>query len=511
MTEAKRVAPVETELKFDLVPDRVDRLWSHALFSNPSTTTQLTSTYFDTEDRKLQRNTIGLRVRRQGEGFVQTVKGGGGGMIRRDEWEAAIAGEALDPAQLRDTPVWKLVDGDTSALQPVFTTSVERISRLWTRGADTIEVSLDRGEITASGERVEIHELELELKAGAVEALFDLARELSADGAIRLAFESKAHRGYRLADGRGQEPMRAGRVAISPDLTAGHAFQRIGLDCLAQVAENARLLSIARNPEAVHQLRIGIRRFRAALSAFEPIVLGEGAARARIETKWLATEMDEARDLDVFVHDTFHALASVVDAPETAAGFERQLLEAQSRAYERAVAALNSDRYATLLLETVAWLEIGDWTRSQDQMAAALREGPASVFAPEALRHLRKAVRKKGRRLAHLDAHQRHKLRIKGKKLRYAAEFFSGLCDARPARRRKFLSRLRRLQDRLGELNDLAVAREKAAQLVQHGSPDIAFAAGQIVGARQAEEKALARKAADAYADFAAARRFWAG
>ncbi|QTC89591.1 CHAD domain-containing protein [Brevundimonas pondensis] len=59
-----------------------------------------------------------------------------------------------------------------------------------------------------------------------------------------------------------------------------------------------------------------------------------------------------------------------------------------------------------------------------------------------------------------LDAEARHHLRIRTKRLRYAAEFFTDLFPAR-RRRARYLKALERLQDTLGALNDLAVARDR--------------------------------------------------
>ena len=138
-----------------------------------------------------------------------------------------------------------------------------------------------------------------------------------------------------------------------------------------------------------------------------------------------------------------------------------------------------------------------------------MRERPIESFAAAALDHRLASVCKRARGLEHLDAESRHKLRIKAKKLRYAAEFLAPVfCRHRRKRARKFLSRLEAMQDALGELNDIAVARRKA---LDDAGPDAetAFAAGRAVGRREHGERALIKAAAAASEGLREAKPFW--
>ena len=101
-------------------------------------------------------------------------------------------------------------------------------------------------------------------------------------------------------------------------MRAAEAFQRIARIRLAHAADNAELLKIARRPEALHQTHVGVRRLHAALSAFKLMVTDDDLGPIEIELKWLAGELDSARDLDVFIHDAF-APAAAPQSPETVA------------------------------------------------------------------------------------------------------------------------------------------------------------------------------------------------
>jgi CHAD domain-containing protein len=122
-------------------------------------------------------------------------------------------------------------------------------------------------------------------------------------------------------------------------------------------------------------------------------------------------------------------------------------------------------------------------------------------------------VRKKGKILAELDA-RRHKLRIQTKKLRYAAEFFAALFTTKRARKRRkqFLPALERLQDGLGDLNDIAVHEKRIAAMGvrrRRSNPNRVFAAGLLTGREDARLDAAMTAATEAYTDLAKVKPFW--
>ena len=487
----------ETELKFRLGPGAVVRLSGHPALQGPQTSQSLRSVYFDTPNGVLRAARCGLRVRTTPDGFVQTLKRQTApGQTARDEWEVPVPTEALDLAALKVTPAHKRLKGRRRDLSPRFATTVVRRIRMVEWEGARIEVAFDAGELSAGERREPIYELELELKAGTPAALFSLARRLARDLAIVPVFESKAERGWRLADGESRSPRRAVATPLSPDATTGEAFRCIAMACLAQVSANAELLRIVRRPEAVHQMRVGLRRLRAAVGVFKPLLVAPERERIETELKWLAHEADAARDLDVFIRDVFHPTALAAPSPGLAA-LGRHLLTARGQAYDRVLTAIASPRYALLMLETTAWIE-----------TAALPDDPVAPFAAEALSRLHRQVEKRARDLTDLDPEARHHLRIRAKRLRYAAEFFADLFPAR-RRRARYLKALERLQDTLGQLNDLAVARDRIPGEAALDDASVAFAAGRVIGRRERDEAALLAAAIKACGRFHDARPFW--
>jgi len=500
-------AGVETELKFELEPEAMLKLREHPAFAEAQSPRRLHSVYFDTPDHDLKNRGLTLRVREASGGYVQTVKQRQSSLFGRDEWEQRVEAERPDAHAFHDTPVEPLLHGDAARLAPVFATTVERSVHLWRRGEDVVEISLDQGEIAVGEQREPIRELELELKAGRPEALFALARELALGAPMRLSFESKGERGYRLAGHDGLAGLKAEQTAVRRDMSAEDAFRLVARSALAQVTGNAQLLRRARLPEAVHQMRVGLRRFRAALWAFKAILEDEAYAGVKAQTKQLAQTLDEARDIDVFLHDTFHpAEASAGDSDPALAALGARLRHTQAEAYERVAAALDSPTFAALLLDVAAWVEVGAWTHASSKA----RGQPCGDLGAKVLERLHRKVGKNGRRLQKMTPESRHRLRIQAKKLRYAAEFFGGAFGKRKAPRLgRYRQAVRTLQDALGALNDIEVARVKGPRFLNGRGSDVAFTAGLLVGRREREEAALKLEAVNAFAAFRRAKSFW--
>ncbi|HYG26120.1 MAG TPA: CHAD domain-containing protein [Caulobacteraceae bacterium] len=495
-----RASP-EIELKFAAEAETMAALRSHPRFEDGGGPSKLTSIYFDTPSRALRQHGYTLRVRSDGRKWLQTIKRRKSATpFVRDEWEVEVAGGEPDLGAAGETPLGALLARAEGGLAPIVTTEIDRTLRLYREQGGLVEVSLDEGQLVSGDKREAISEVELELKEGQPQALFELARALSDETPLRLCLESKSDRGFRLAGDDGLAGLKAEEAVVLPEMTVADAFRMIVRSCLRHIA-NAASFAKTHEVEGVHQTRVGVRRLRAAASLFRDLTNPDEAQPVRQELKWLAHELNDARDLDVFVGATFEAAEDrQEDAAQTA--FRRRALAAQSAAHEKALAAIESQRFARLLLELAAWAETG-W------LDLNLAEKPAPDFAAGILKDLRKTVRKRGASLAEFDAEERHDFRIEVKKLRYASEFFAHAFGPAAKQRRKFVQRLKKLQEVLGELNDTEVARALALQLTEGRTPEMAFAAGEAVGRRVGRQRKLMEEAAAAYSKLATAKPFW--
>lgn len=167
-------------------------------------TEHLVSTYFDTESMQLVKSGAGLRLRRMGDQWFQTVKSTGqvvDGLHQRQEWEHKLTQPEFDLALLQQTALAPLIADNAlwQQVKPVFTTDFVRHSWQLTLPEQTqVELAYDFGK-AYSGEYVQpIHEIELELKAGSVEQMKQLAQQFLQSLPVQFSSVSKAQQGYRL-------------------------------------------------------------------------------------------------------------------------------------------------------------------------------------------------------------------------------------------------------------------------------------------------------------------------
>ena len=391
----------------------------------------------------------------------------------------------------------------------MFVVDVRRRTLDVVEGESRIEISLDEGLAKAKGRQAAFAELELELKSGPQWGLFALARRLAAAGDLTLSFTTKAERGGALARPPRSFAHKFQPPALSPDMTAGEAFQAVARACLVQIAANAERLRRRASPEVIHQLRVGLRRLRSLITSFKKVVADARLPAIKAELKWITGELDAARNLDVLLHGDYRAAVAQKDDAEGLKGLGTRLRGARRMAYVRAVAAAEGERFRRLLVDLLIWIEAGPWTAAEKM--AAKREQPVSRFAAAELAARRRKIARRGRRLRELDPAARHKLRIEAKKLRYAADVFGGLYG-RVKRARDFVTALKSVQDTLGELNDIVVGERlahEAAASPGRAETDSAFVAGRITGAQHARIGPLTDRAEAALKAFRDARPFW--
>ncbi len=488
----------EIELRLKMRPAAaatVARLpWLLRLASGPAERHRLRSIYFDTAKLKLRRRGVAIRVRHAGKRRLQTLKsadGGENGVFARHEWEHEIQGDVPDLRLARDTALGLLATKRLQRkLRPIFETVIERTTLPIHCGGTDLELAIDRGHIRARGgrQREPVSEIEIELKRGDPAELTRLARRLARSVPVAYGPRTKADRGYALSAGEADGPVQAGAIALAGTLTASEAFQVIALACLDHALANDRAAR-AGAAEGIHQMRVGLRRLRAALSLFKHMLPGAATDAVKAELRWLTDQLSPVRDLDVLLEERVRPLRHTSPVAAEAGVLEQDLDARRDAVRERAKAALESARYRAIGLRAALWLADGPWLRREDARAAALRARPVAAFAAEALAKRSRNIARRARRIEQLDARARHELRIAVKKLRYATEFFASLFTGgkREARLKRFSKTLRALQSVLGTLHDIDV-HAGVATSIAHPRPQTrlraseAFAMGFIAG-----------------------------
>lgn len=483
----------EIELKFRLAPARLRDLLRRIADTPPEprprwqpadglTALTLISRYYDTPARHFRQAGVALRLRRQADRWQQQLKWQNdtaadpqlaGGSVRVEQaWplpndvpeldaiEAALAGRLALPADWR------------TSLAPVFETDLTRHAGvIHTKNGAQVEIAFDLGVLRAGAAEWPLAEIELELKQGEPAVLFGLTEALVADTGARLSAGSKAAEGYRLADGLIPVAQKSTAADITPTESGRMVLCAQLRRTLGDLMANHELVLHDGLPEAVHQMRVTLRRLHAMFRPLYGVLEGDEARRLNEELRWLRGTLAELRNWDVFTGETLarlHPNPAHDDLPSanttTAASRNDDLfarLDAAARQQHEIVRrqvqdALHSPRYARLL---VAMAGAAETDRLWHNLPAIQQQRLAQPFRGLSARWLIEEIhaqRRHGERLHQLPPARQHKFRLKMKNLRYIAELMLMIEPSKTLN--KLAKRLAAFQDRLGAQNDLFTA-----------------------------------------------------
>ncbi|MDT8364267.1 MAG: CYTH and CHAD domain-containing protein [Nitrosomonas sp.] len=462
----------ELELKLALRPrclkQVVDLSWLKQFQISVLSKHKLYSIYFDTPDLALKTNNCSLRIRRDGNQWMQTIKSGGqitAGLHQHDEWEILLDDAHPDLRNIPDLNIRKLFrsPGLRAALQPVFVTQFTRRMQLLklARGS-TIELCLDHGKIIVDKQTESISEIELELKSGDPLELLDFSQMFidNLPCTPRLENLNKAERGYRLYSHYSLAPCKAGDISFMPGVSLHLALKMIVQDCLEQLAKNEKgFLTVSDDIEYLHQMRVALRRLRAAFRILQQVFPNAGLSPLQKALKWLTRQLNPARDWDILVTETLPRAATSLPHPVLhLIGKQcRQLRETHRR---HARVSINSLRYTRLLIQLCSWLYKIDQddmlTRSGEPHPDVAHEN-ARVTVISLIADAHQKIIRDGKSMNMLEAESLHVLRIHIKELRYLIEFFHSLFPRNACKQQ--IAALSKLQDILGSINDCTVTQ----------------------------------------------------
>lgn len=268
--------------------------------------------------------------------------------------------------------------------------------------------------------------------------------------------------------------VKASPVALADDASGEEAFVAIIGACLHHAEANQPAVLLGQI-EGIHQMRVAFRRLRSGLKIFRPLIPRQ-ASIARVEDiRWLNGFLGPARDWDVFLAEGMAPMLAHFPRKRGLSLFQARAESLRQSHHHALREALHDPRYRQLTQGFAEWLDHRAWRNSLDDEQREQLARPALDFATPLLGRNHRQVIKQGETFADLTAAERHALRIRIKELRYALDFFASLYPT-PAVK-AYSSALIRLQDSLGIMNDIAVAR----RLLDEARLGTASAARQVI------------------------------
>lgn len=472
----------ELEVKLEVGTDVLRRLLEKAALKDMTlgepATRQLRSVYYDTTDHRLRKAKASLRLRWDGEGWVQTLKCGTGlknGLSNPIEIEHAVDEQKLDLAKISDPQIqpWlaDLVSGEL--LQPLFETRIHRNTHMlsW-EGIGTAELAVDSGKVEVGTRSQDFSEVELELKSGLSHTLLSVSEKIFEGERIEPSTTSKAGRGYALcapceiSAETGPYPFQ--KPELSAGMPADKAMSAIGRSAAEQILGNWSRIFTSEDPEVAHQLRVGLRRLRTCLRIFKPYADGPDLHTLSRAARDLGRVVGQLRNADVIIADIVMPAVEDIGMNSRHEALISYLQDAQGEQRRFVRTMLAGEQWTRLKLNCMLFDQAVERAcHNGKSNADGMELGP---IAKAALDKCWKHVKRRGRGFSRHRIEERHDMRKSLKTMRYASDYLMPVYAGPEPK--AFFRKLRKLQNVFGYLNDVAMADELAAKIAAEFAAD---------------------------------------
>ncbi|MGG4605470.1 CHAD domain-containing protein [Paenalcaligenes sp. Me131] len=463
------VIPVlERELKLYVPEQSRKGLLDQIAALNPSIQ-PLHAIYFDTPSRTLAKTRVALRLRLEGEQWIQTLKAAGPDELSKLEYNHVRPTPTLDLTLYDNLPAAAVVQQHAAQLAPRYETRIERHHVRMDCAGSIVEIALDNGVIQSGHVELPVNEIEFELIEGDVASIFQLGAQWMEQFGLIIDLRSKSERGDILAQvvNCGATSSEAVHDALYQAYRLHtHAFPTIhnlqqgyvdsALLYLGQIIRNASLLAGIDGHDADEEqqatylalMRVGMRRLRSCRRLFSPWMSTAEQAATR-EMRPFFAMFGEARDSDLLSLETLPRLmlaglpGPALVLPTTASTSAEIQQLAASSLFQRS------------LLNNLAQLLSGQSLVEEENHNTQ----PKPYLALHAvLRAQLQSIQLRSQNFAELSQRQQHRLRNRIKTLRYCLEFL-GTSSHRP-----LYDALRNTQHFLGKITDCDVTHEWCQQ-----------------------------------------------
>ncbi|AKE51408.1 CYTH and CHAD domain-containing protein [Kangiella geojedonensis] len=405
---------IEVELKLSASADKIQQVkdWLKEAGCSEENSVELEweqkilhNTYFDTKNHRLRETDIGLRIRKDGERYIQSVKSAGrvvGGLYQRNESEHDISKSELQ-LELVDEPYLMILleeaEEEDGPFMPIFTTNFSRdVVTIDYNGAQ-VEVALDQGQINCMAEDMtdtsqELCEVELELKDGEASVLFELGKKLIEKFDLALDSESKAERGYRLCHSAPEYTKHLNLVNLTSKTSAEAAFESVAHKGLEHWQYHIKKIKRGPSIEAVLQLNRALMFMQTMYSVFAAVIPRHSLIHLRKDWREITQNFSKLFTIAEEINWLKNSKLYGFHYKELEL-LEEGLEQAFKKAHQRFVEYLMTPSYNLKLLRFSRWLYLKEWREAiGDSNADKIQKKEIYPYATKQLQHLLRDMRR---------------------------------------------------------------------------------------------------------------------
>ncbi|MFM0737480.1 CHAD domain-containing protein [Paraburkholderia xenovorans] len=242
------------------------------------------------------------------------------------------------------------------------------------------------------------------------------------------------------------------------------AFASYAAPLVDEAIEQAAAVREDASPEALHKLRVSLRRLRSLWWAFSPLLEKGENTRQRALYKYLASAAGKTRDWDILIE-------LITREDESAPEMRAKLEEVRGGALATSRETLSNADVKHLLRDAL--------TSATKELNTAHERVPLRKFADKRVAASERSLKKRMKRASHAKRANYaafHDVRKAGKKLRYLLEFFGPVLQGG---HKRTLKRLKQIQKRFGKLNDIV-----ASEMLLRDNASLLAGAGDTGGAQ---------------------------
>ncbi|AOE49164.1 CYTH and CHAD domain-containing protein [Kangiella sediminilitoris] len=359
----------------------------------------LHNTYYDTKNHRLRATNIGLRVRKDGDRFIQSVKSAGrvvGGLYQRNEAENDLPDDELQLDLVTEPYLMILLEEaeeEDGPLAPIFSTNFYRDVAIINVDGAVIEAALDQGQISCvegiDEKPRDLCEVELELKEGEdASILFELGEKLIGEFGLVLDSESKAERGYRMCRSAPEHTKRLDLVNLTSKTSAEGAFESIAHKGLGHWQHYIKRIKREPSIEAVLQLNRALMFMQTMYSVFAAVIPRHSLIHLRRDWREITQRFSKlytiAEEINWLKSSKLYGFhyAELATLEE---GLEKSFIEE----HKHFVEYLNTPSYNLKLLTFSRWLYMKEWREAlSDSEQKKILKKEVFPYAIKQLQHL---------------------------------------------------------------------------------------------------------------------------